>query len=464
MAPGGSNIFCWGRSVGTSFDSKTWLALDPCGMFGVTCSWAVHFYALFAISTKLLSNSTLAVLIFVLLYIPAAILAMISLFKAWTTDPGSVPLGARPLTIVRHVSSSDSLGGRSSSSNNNNSNNNNNAGASGLSNDPLSPPPRALSRCHKCNDNYKPPRAHHDSVTGRCVVKFDHFCPWVGNAIGAMNHKFFCLFLFYTAITCLLSLVMLLLRTVHCGYMIPAPEGYEREEYKKGGHREGQEGGERFLLLSRRTMDDSSSTYKYPECNDFYSSHVVLGLLICSLIFLVFTCSMGCEQIEAVETGKGKIARMKIKVGKAGTEYQKVTEEFNEMFGGESPRVSLHWFLPVEIYFPRGMKKVVLGYEWDPTFDPEPYEPSNHSSDDCSSLGDHELEEMEGGGVANGVVVGAGIAGTNTRLFSAAAIVSTTRDAVLLTSDSSSISDVASVGSDSGITKRKSSPKPPELS
>jgi hypothetical protein len=34
---------------------------------------------------------------------------------------------------------------------------------------------RAIRRCHKCNDNFKAPRAHHDSVTGRCIVKFDHY-------------------------------------------------------------------------------------------------------------------------------------------------------------------------------------------------------------------------------------------------------------------------------------------------
>jgi len=51
---------------------------------------------------------------------------------------------------------------------------------------------RGIRRCRKCNDNYKPARAHHDSVTGRCVVKMDHYCPWVGNAVGIMNHKVSC--------------------------------------------------------------------------------------------------------------------------------------------------------------------------------------------------------------------------------------------------------------------------------
>jgi hypothetical protein len=48
---------------------------------------------------------------------------------------------------------------------------------------------RGVRRCGTCNDNYKPQRAHHDSITGRCIVKMDHFCPWVGNAVGIMNHK-----------------------------------------------------------------------------------------------------------------------------------------------------------------------------------------------------------------------------------------------------------------------------------
>lgn len=44
------------------------------------------------------------------------------------------------------------------------------------------------------------------------------------------------------------------------------------------------------------------------------------------------------------------------------------------MFGGNSNKVAWHWFLPTRVEFPRGMEKVVLGYEWDETFDPVPYE------------------------------------------------------------------------------------------
>lgn len=439
----GSNIFCCGRSIGTSFDSKTWLSLDPCGLLGVMCSWSVHIYALTIVSVKLLSNSPMAVTIFVGLYLPAAVLAMTSLFKAWTTDPGAVPLGARPLTIVRPSSSNDSLGsGRSNKT--------------GESTDPLSQPalpPRAMSRCHKCDDNYKPPRAHHDSVTGRCIVKFDHFCPWVGNAIGVRNHKFFCLFLFYTAITCLLSMFLLLLRAIHCGYTIPNSKDLERGEYQQDGDEGGRDDGDhgrhasRFLPFWRRL--DHSRIYMYSECNEFFSDHLVLGLLICSVVFLIFTCSMGCEQIEAIETGRGKIARMKMRVGHTGTEFQRVTEEFNEMFGGDSPHVALHWFLPRNVQYPRGMDKVVLGYEWDPSFDPEPYFPVSNflKSSDDDSLGDQEMKEMEGG---------VSMTGMNNR---SSTVIVSTQD-ILKLSESSSLSDSASVSSDSGMKNRKAPPKP----
>ena len=54
----------------------------------------------------------------------------------------------------------------------------------------------AYRYCNKCRA-LKPPRTHHDSISGRCVLVMDHYCPWMGNAVGYGNYRYFVLFLFY---------------------------------------------------------------------------------------------------------------------------------------------------------------------------------------------------------------------------------------------------------------------------
>lgn len=51
--------------------------------------------------------------------------------------------------------------------------------------------------CIKC-DFFKPMRARHCRVCNRCVLRFDHHCPWTGNCIGRANMKVFVQFLFHT--------------------------------------------------------------------------------------------------------------------------------------------------------------------------------------------------------------------------------------------------------------------------
>ena len=136
---------CMGSRVfGTSFEATHWRSLDVCGCFGVTATLSVHLFAYFTIAINLIEGSMLSTSLFLLVYTPVAVLAISSLYMAWSTDPGAVPLGARPLVTVKRAGSSEDHDSGNSRQ-------------------------RALRRCHKCNDNYKPGRAHHDSVTGRCI-------------------------------------------------------------------------------------------------------------------------------------------------------------------------------------------------------------------------------------------------------------------------------------------------------
>lgn len=185
--PGRKDI---GGCLGTSFGAKNWMSLDVCGLLGVSFSWFVHFYALIVIGVLLISNSLLATAIYFAFYLPTSLLAMASLYRAWTTDPGAVPMGARPLTLVRRASTHSLTG----------------------NNDEKSGEPkrrRAVRRCHKCDDNYKPPRAHHDSVTGRCIVKFDHF--WYDCLRGIME-SYRLLYCCYSPISCCCHLFLFLFR------------------------------------------------------------------------------------------------------------------------------------------------------------------------------------------------------------------------------------------------------------
>jgi len=66
----------------------------------------------------------------------------------------------------------------------------------------------------------KPVRSKHCSVCDRCIAKFDHHCPWIGNCVGASNHKYFMGYL-YT-----LSLLMVYMV---CGVYITIRDGCAAE-------------------------------------------------------------------------------------------------------------------------------------------------------------------------------------------------------------------------------------------
>jgi len=63
--------------------------------------------------------------------------------------------------------------------------------------------------CVKCLC-IKPDRAHHCSVCKRCVLKFDHHCPYVNTCINYANYKFYVLFLVYGFYLCVFGFFSIL--------------------------------------------------------------------------------------------------------------------------------------------------------------------------------------------------------------------------------------------------------------
>lgn len=69
---------------------------------------------------------------------------------------------------------------------------------------------------------WRPHRCGHCRMCGRCILRLDHHCYWMGTCIGERNMRFFMVFLFCTAVS-MIGLVILGIR--HIVWLVPR-EGF----------------------------------------------------------------------------------------------------------------------------------------------------------------------------------------------------------------------------------------------
>ena len=248
-------------TFGTHEGALIWLNITDCiGIIFASLVWIATLYAFSCWIVFYMSGQ-----ISVVSFLPAILLIFMALWSHLATmmgDPGAVPWNAHPIERDRK------------------------SGAK-------------LHVCGHC-DSYKPPLAHHDRVSGRCISRMDHFCPWMNNAIGAGNQKNFILFLIYTDLASL--------------YM--------------------------YTIVAIHLVDDDIA---------FTGTGLVLArVLIFLLLFaILFTSSMIANQCYGIVTGLGTIDRMKMRVD--DETIRGFTVPWSHVFGTDW----LPWVLPIDPYYPK---------------------------------------------------------------------------------------------------------------
>lgn len=155
---------------------------DPCGVICIVITYAAIIYADYVVIRQLVIPAMADSIwgsINMAGFNVIIILMIISHLQAVLSDPGTVPLPKTSLDF------SDMHAGQKLSKDN------------------------GWTVCMKC-ETYRPPRAHHCRICGRCIRRMDHHCPWINNCVGERNQKYFIQFLFYVGVSSLYSITLVI--------------------------------------------------------------------------------------------------------------------------------------------------------------------------------------------------------------------------------------------------------------
>lgn len=290
-----------GQHFGTHFGNTQWVNKEICGLICGCMTYLLIAFGMYATSFHViipfLGYSVVGVFHLVTFNL-MSLLGMHAHYKAMTTDPGAVPKHAIPLEDDQQENNyALDL-----------------AEMSNLPNNSGGPDQRYKKFCKKCKA-FKPLRAHHCSICGRCIIKMDHHCPWVNNCIGLGNHKLFLLFLFWIFMTCIYSIV---------------------------------------LVIGRYTMCSLRHNCGIMELDLF-----VVFLMVESVLFGLFTMCMMGDQLSNISTNTTQIDRLK------NTIFAQDQSDVDEVFGSD-PEALCHysWLIaePVKLPNDANIRNRILGY------------------------------------------------------------------------------------------------------
>ena len=245
----------------------------------------------------------------IILYNALFAMAVSSHFVCMTTDPGCVPVNAHPLSEYGELVDDNKSNMSSSGAN------------SHL---------RYKRNCKKCQ-SYKPRHAHHCSVCGRCVLYFDHFCPWINNAIGIMNQKLFIQFIFSVMGICGYSMVLILIK---------------------------------FSICEGRETSNIQCKYLTTQ-NNF----LVFFVLFLACIFGLFTACMACDQLATMQHSDTKVERLKAENNhdlRAPSAHKSRHTNVERIFGNVYNSGNILWyinlFIPTPPKYTPETREAILGY------------------------------------------------------------------------------------------------------
>jgi palmitoyltransferase ZDHHC3/7/25 len=313
---------------GTSIENRHWLNLEVCGLITAAFVWIITLfvdYVAFVVVLYPWTGLSISFVIHFLLANGLICLALSSHLRTMLSNPGAVPNNAKPVDPAHYAFT-----------------------------------------CHKCS-NFKPPRAHHCSTCGRCIIKMDHHCPWVNNCVGLANQKFFLLFVFYIMLSALYCATIIFARFINCIGSLPSssrqiPPGLPPSV----ANQLGQQGAFKGTTVPAL----SSSPEVVGSCSVLTTASTVFMIfaILLAILFALFTGCMLVEQSTGIKTNQTQIDRMKNEsrdMHHLRSQEQEKIEYWgalSEIFGGNAYRDGFqwHWLLPLPITYPN--PEAVTGY------------------------------------------------------------------------------------------------------